>query len=224
MTTYKINSNFQKNLGFYLNSFQIHLAVVDVNIFLSSLPPMLYRNIDFKTTGSMIGAIFCSKLVEHIPDAAVNPIEKGHPDIIPKIGLDCSEEQLRNYPKGLEIKGTIGNIRNGANLRAGESRINALIGITWQAHHREVNNLLGFIWDFSNTTKTFNFPSITGVFFSDMLSSDDWGEISGTTGRNTKVTGMKISGKTKMGEGIVLISDSLTYTTKYSRLLNIPTF
>jgi hypothetical protein len=77
---------------------------------------------------------------------SVNPIEKGHPDIIPSVGLGSSEEVLRNYPNGLEVKGTIGNIRQGANLRAGMRRIDDLTGITWQAHHREVNHLLGFLW------------------------------------------------------------------------------
>ncbi len=130
MINYKINTNFQRHLGFDVSHNEILLAVNNVNTFLSSLPPNLYRSIDFKTTGAMIGAVFCTKVVESVPGTVVNPIEKGHPDIIPISGLGSSEDVLRNYPIGMEIKGTIGNIKTGANLRAGEMRINELTGIT----------------------------------------------------------------------------------------------
>lgn len=224
MIPYKVNTNFQKDLGFELNHSSILDAVNNVNIFLSTLPPNLYKSIDFKTTGSIIGAVFCAKIVESVPGSVVNPIEKGHPDIIPISGLNSPESVLRNYPTGLEIKGTIGNIKNGANLRAGVSRIGVLTGITWQAHHREVNHLLGIIWDFVNNHDGFLYPAITGVFFSDLLNHDDWGEISGTTGRNTKVTGLRLSGKQKMGQGVVLLFEDNAYIEKYSKLLSIREF
>jgi len=221
MVNYEVNQNFSVNLGFEVSYKEVLAAVGSLNAFLSSLPSSLYGSIDFKTTGAMIGAIFCSKLVEQIPNAAINPIEKGHPDIIPRSAVNSTEEVLRNYPVGLEIKGTIGNLKTGANLRAGQMRIQDLTGITWQAHHREVNHLMGIVWDFVNQIDNFYFPAITGIFFSNELSSDDWGEISGTTGRNTKVTGMRSSGKQKMGQGTVLIYDNADYIEKYSRLLNI---
>ena len=224
MIPYKVNSNFQKDLGFEVNHSFILDAVNNVNIFLSTLPPNLYKSIDFKTTGAMIGAVFCTKIVESVPGSVVNPIEKGHPDIIPLSGLNSPESVLRNYPTGLEIKGTIGNIRSGANLRAGVPRINDLTGITWQAHHREVNHLLGIVWDFVNNHNEFYHPAITGVFFSDQLNQEDWGEISGTTGRNTKVTGMRSSGKQKMGEGVILLYDNEPHLEKYTRLLSIQEF
>ncbi len=218
---YKINRNFNRNLGFQVSHNDIFEAVNNLNLFLETLPPNLYRSIDFKTTGALIGAVFCTKLVETIQGSVVNPIEKGHPDIIPASGLNSSEEVLRNYPEGLEIKGTIGNLKTGSNLRAGEIRISKLTGITWQAHHREVNYLLGIIWDFVNNKNDFNFPAITGAFFSDSLTPDDWGEISGTTGRNTKVTGMRKSGKDKMGAGWILLYDNDAHINRYSSLLNI---
>lgn len=220
MINYKINPNFSVNLGFDVSYKEVLAAVESLNAFLSSLPSNLYGSIDFKTTGAMIGAIFCSKLVEQIPNSTINPIEKGHPDIIPLSGKNSTEEVLRNYPVGLEIKGTIGNLKTGANLRAGQMRIHSLTSITWQAHHREVNHLMGIVWDFVNQIDSFYFPAITGVFFSNELNSDDWGKISGTTGRNTKVTGMRSSGKQKMGQGVVLVYDNDDYLKKYSWLLN----
>jgi hypothetical protein len=51
------------------------------------------------------------------------------------------------------------------------------------------------------------------------LTVEDWGEISGTTGRNTKVSGMKSSGKEKMGTGWVLMLNDSKYISKYTRLL-----
>jgi len=221
MINYKGDHNFSVNLGFEMSYKEVLAAVTNLNAFLCSLPSNLYGSIDFKTTGAMIGAIFCSKLVGQIPNSAINPIEKGYPDIIPLSAVDSTEEVLRNYPIGLEIKGTIGNSKTGVNLRAGQMRIQNLTGITWQAHHREVNHLMGVIWDFVNLIGNFYFPAITGVFFSNELSIEDWGEISGTTGRNTKVTGMRSSGKQKMGQGKVLIYDNADYIEKYSRLLNI---
>lgn len=218
---YKVNTSFNRNLGFQVSHNEILESVNSLNSFLETLPPNLYHSIDFKTTGALIGAVFCTKLVENIQGSVVNPIEKGHPDIIPTSGLGSSEEILRNYPQGLEIKGTIGNLKTGSNLKAGEIRISKISGITWQAHHREVNYLLGIVWDFVNGKDGFNFPAITGAFFSDKLTPDDWGEISGTTGRNTKVTGMRKSGKIKLGEGWILLYDNKPHIDRYSKLLNI---
>ena len=216
---YKLNESFHKDLGFHISGIEIFKAVQNLNSFLVSLPPNLYKSIDFKTTGALIGAVFCVKLAEQIRGAVVNPIEKGYPDIIPIDGLNSSEEILRNYPKGLEVKGTIGNLKTGQKLNAGEQRISHLRGITWQAHHRDGKQLLGFIWDFINMKDGFCFPAITAVYFSDQLDTDDWGKISGTTGRNTKVTGMMKSGKKKMGNGCVLIIDDETYINRYNSLL-----
>ena len=120
---------------------------------------------------------------------------------------------------GLEVKCTVGNISKGANLRAGQTRVKYLTGITWQAHHQEVQKLLGLIWDFVSNPHEFNYPKITAAFYAHNLLVDDWGEISGTKGRNTKVTGMKASGKLKMGQGWILMVDDQEYINKYQKLL-----
>ncbi|HCA5793533.1 hypothetical protein N7714_04390 [Pseudomonas aeruginosa] len=215
---YKSNDDFAIDVGFSVDANDIKQAVEQTNTILSDLPSNLFKSIDYKTTSAMIGAIFCNT-VANLTDGIVNPIEKGHPDIIPASAADASEEALRNYQEGLEIKCTVGNITTGANLRAGETRIDNLTGITWQAHHREVEELLGIVWDFVDNGQNFNHPAITGAFYSSELSEDDWGAISGTTGRNTKVTGMSSSGKAKMGNGWVTLIDDPQYITKYERLL-----
>lgn len=218
---FKVNANFRKKLGFDIDSKNILDAVKATNAVLETFPNSLYSSIDFKTLGAMIGSILCRQIAVVTEGAVVNPIEKGHPDLIPGSGIDSTEAILRNYPEGLEVKGTIGNVAKGANLKAGQQRIQSITGITWQAHHSEVNNLLGIIWDFANHKNNFNYPAITGAFFSEELTQEDWGAISGTEGRNTKVTGMTQSGKHKMGKGWVLIYNNEQHINKYKKLLNI---
>jgi hypothetical protein len=215
---YRVNETFSIDCGFIVTGENVHTSVQQANAIFSSLPSSLYKSIDFKTTSAVVGAIFCETLAASV-DAIVNPIEKGHPDIVPKDAANASEEKLRNYPKGLELKSTIGNTETGSNLKAGQARIEALTSITWQAHHREVKELLGLVWDFVASEHSFNFPCITAAFYTSKLTVEDWGEISGTTGRNTKVSGMRASGKEKMGTGWVLLLDDPKYISKYTRLL-----
>lgn len=215
---YSINSKFNINCGFDVNSQHVRPALYQTNEFLETIPSTVYKNIDYKTTSSIVGSMFCQSIA-NATGAIVNPIEKGHPDVIPKAGEKASEEVLRNYPVGLEIKCTVGNIAKGANLRAGQPRVNSLEGITWQAHHREVEKLFGLVWDFVKSEHDFNYPKITAAFYADNLVTDDWGKISGTEGRNTKVTGMRSSGKQKMGKGWVALIDEQNYKETYQRIM-----
>jgi len=214
---YLINDNFQYTSGFSLNADNVIKAVYETNEMIIKNPANLYRTVDLKTTSSILGAIYCGCLAQNIVGAIINPIEKGHPDIIPEAGRNSTEAELRNYPYGLEIKTTVGNVKTGVSLHHGQNRLQFLTGITWQAHHREVHELMGLIWDFDNPVKDFIFPIITGVFFSSNLGLADWGAISGTTGRNTKVCGMTSTGRTKMKEGWIVIHKK--YFEKYNQLL-----
>jgi len=215
---YRVREGFLIKVGFQVTGDHVIEGVVFANRILADLPASLYRGLDFKTISAIVGAVFCESLADKT-NGIVNPIEKGHPDIVPKSARSATEAQLRNYPEGLEIKCTVGNIVQGANLRAGVKRVSQLVGITWQAHHRDVKELMGLAWDFAVARDTFGYPAITGVFYSDALQTEDWGAISGTTGRNTKVTGMRRSGKTKMGEGWVLLLDDAEYLTAFQQLL-----
>lgn len=214
---YRINSEFNHTDGFSLDYTNVEHAVKATNRYLYSFPAHLYVTVDLKTSSSIVGALFCSCLASNIEGAIVNPIEKGHPDIVPIEANAATEAQLRNYPNGLEIKTTVGNIRSASGLHAGHKRLSHLTGITWQAHHQEVRELMGLIWDFANQNDDFNFPMITGVFFSNNLQLEDWGAISGTTGRNTKVCGMTSSGRSKMKAGWIMIHED--YYERYTQLM-----
>lgn len=218
---YRTRKDFSIRVGFEVKHTHIHKAAQLTNRILAGLPASLYRSLDFKTVSSMVGSIFCDTLASET-NGIVNPIEKGHPDLVPARAARATEVELRNYPEGLEVKCTVGNIEQGANLRAGQQRVDRLTGITWQAHHREVASLMGLSWDFANSSDSFNFPAITGVFYAADLVEDDWGAVSGTTGRNTKVSGMRASGKEKMADGWVLLLDEDAYISRFSRLLGTP--
>lgn len=168
---YKIQKSFSIDVGFAIKAPHIAESVTLTNNILSDLPASLYRSLDFKTISSITGSVFCDSLASQT-DGIVNPIEKGHPDIVPADAANATEAQLRNYKSGLEVKCTIGNVEQGANLRAGVKRIEKLTGLTWQAHHREVKELMGLTWDFAHAKETFNYPAITGVFYANDLGSE----------------------------------------------------
>ncbi len=216
---YKIRTDFLISCGFVVTADDIAYASRTTSNQLQELPFALFQSIDLKALSGMTGALFCSHLAKRV-GAIVNPIEKGHPDIIPISGKNANEEQLRYYPQGLEIKCTVGNVEKGSNLQTGERRLPKLAGLTWQAHHREVKRLLGLVIDFAGRIlNKRHLPIITAVFYAD-LEVKDWGQISGTTGRNTKVAGMRASGKRKMGTGWVIIIDEKEYQQKYGRILS----
>lgn len=221
---YLINNAITFHVGFELTVKHVVEAIRQTNIALGALPFTLYKSIDYKTSSSIVGALFCAEIAS-VTTGIVNPIEKGHPDVLPASAAKASEERLRNYPKGLEVKTTIGSVTQGRDLRAGSPRIDDLTTITWQAHHREVRELLGLVWDFVPVTSggTQHFlPTVTGTFYTRTLVPDDWGAISGTTGRNTKVTAMKTSGRKKMGRGWVAVINLDPYVRKYTNILTIP--
>lgn len=217
---YITNPNVNFVCGFPLTAEMVNLAITQTNQILQQLPASLFRSIDYKTTSAMIGCILCENIAQLTNGAAiVNPIEKGHPDIVPVNAAHASEEELRNYPSGLEVKCTIGGVPTGSHLNKADSRIELLNSITWQAHHREVTELLGITYDYFAADGG-NKPKITGTFYSNQLCIDDWGAISGTEGRNTKVTSILKSGKAKMASGWFSILNDERYLNKYSRILN----
>lgn len=216
---YRVRKGFSLHCGFAVGGEDVCAAATETAGLLQGFPFSLYQSIDLKTLSSIVGAVFVESLATRV-SALVNPIEKGHPDIVPSSAHTATEAQLRNYPQGLEVKVTVGNVKQGSTLKSGQPRINALTSLTWQAHHQEVVSLMGLVVDFAGAAQgDKRFPLVTGIFFADDLTASDWGKISGTTGRNTKVTGLRTRGKAKMGKGWVLLLDEGTYLTKYATLL-----
>lgn len=208
---YRSNPNFKLDCGFEVSDLSVLNSVARTNRVMEALPLSLFRTVDFKAQSGMVGAVFASELASEV-GAIPNPIEKGHPDIVPVAAADASESQLRNYPSGLEVKSTVGTITQGVKRMPGQARIGHLTSINWQAHHRNVEQLMGITWDYvEGTADQSTAPCVTGVFFADDLTQDDWGQIAGTTGRNTKVTGMKATGRSKMANGAVVLLNEPEY-------------
>lgn len=199
--------------GFVVTEKHVGRAVEQSNSVLDALPLSLYQTVDLKAQSGMVGAIFIAELASEC-GAIVNPIEKGHPDIVPVSAENATEAELRNYPEGIEVKATLGGVPTGTKRRAGESRIDCLNSITWQAHHREVGSLMALAWDFVGGTATDRAkPQITAVFYTDQLTEDDWGAVSGLTNRSTKVTGLAKSGRQKLLAGTIAMLDDVRYTS-----------
>lgn len=223
MHNYIINRKIHFECGFPLSNNNVMAAIHATNDALDKLPASLFRSIDYKTTSAMIGCILCENIALLTDGTAiVNPIEKGHPDIVPYKAINSSEEQLRNYPIGLEVKCTIGSVPKGTKIDKATPRIHHISNINWQAHHQEVTELFGVTFDYFQTSSGFK-PIIAATFYSNQLCISDWGEISGIKGRNTKVCGMRASGKIKMGAGwFAILADTPIYWQKYSHLFKIP--
>jgi hypothetical protein len=211
--------NFHLDCGFVVTSRDVCVAMAQTGRVLGALPLSLFTTVDLKTQSGIVGAVFAAELALQV-GAMPNPIEKGHPDVVPTSAANATEEQLRNYPEGLEIKSTLGGVTKDSGLSAGMQRIEKLEGVVWQAHHRDVRALMGLIWDFvGGSPEKLSHPSITGVFYSGTLVEDDWGAISGTTGRNTKVTGMKVSGRRKMASGAIAAIADDRFLHTYAKCL-----
>lgn len=220
MFNYLINNGIRFDCGFPLSVEDVTFAINKTNEALLQLPVSLFKSIDYKTTSAMVGCMLCENIAQTTQgQAIVNPIEKGHPDIVPSYAVNASEEELRNFGIGLEVKCTVGSVPTGTAVPKAAPRISFLNGLTWQAHHQEVEELLGITYDYFEVPGGFK-PAITASFYSNQLTSNDWGRISGTEGRNTKVCSMLASGKQKMAEGWFAILDVEDYIEKYTSILN----
>ncbi|QSB24575.1 helix-turn-helix domain-containing protein [Curtobacterium sp. 24E2] len=222
--SYRFHGAFDIEPGFRVTGADVVEAVLDADVTLAALPRSLFRTLDLKTQSSMVGSVFVAALAART-SSIVNPIEKGHPDILPTVAANCTEAELRNYPSGLEVKTTVGSVEQGSALDNGTARVAALRGIGWQAHHRGVRALMALVWDFVDGTEDDpGYPVITAVFHSGSLVETDWGAISGTTGRNTKVTQMLRSGAHKMASGAIALIDRDDYRNRYEKVLPEPVF
>jgi hypothetical protein len=204
----------------YHNVDDVTYAINKASESLLQLPVTLFKSIDYKTTSAIVGCILYENIAQITNgEAIVNPIEKCHPDIVPAYALNASEEELRNFGIGLEVKCTVGNVPTGTTIPKAAPRIAFLNGLTWQEHHQEVEELLGMTYDYFEVPGGYK-PAITAAFYSSELTPNDWGSVSSTAGRNTKVCSMVASRKQKMSEGWFAILDIPDYIEKYTRILN----
>jgi hypothetical protein len=203
--------------GFEIDSAKLVLAIKECNEGLASFPTHIWSSIALKFSGAVIGEFFAASIANTC-GAFRNTVEQGYPDVLPKDAENATEVELRHYPTGLELKGTCGNIPTGKLVKAGLPRVDSLSSINWKAHHREVENLLAFVWDFYPLKNNIYTPCITAAFYCANLCEEDWGAISGLSGRSTKLSNMAKGGRDKMASGLVCILDDDSIKTKYQKI------
>ncbi len=158
---YVLRREFNIDCGFEMTGPMVLTAARQTAEDLQALPFSLFRSIDLKALSGIVGALFATHIARQ-SGAIVNPIEKGHPDVIPARGAGATEAELRNYGSGLEIKCTVGGVVKGSDLSPGDQRLEHLTGITWQAHHRHVTNLMGLVIDFAGRQTSLTCSPKTG--------------------------------------------------------------
>ena len=183
-----------------------------------------------RNLSAFVGEVFAASLLKVTGELfRKNPHQDGYPDLLLMDGVGSRHwHSIRHLAQdkgpfspyvtgGVEIKATTGAVPTPAQcLKRGrrkpgmrDQRVEFLTGYDWKAHHRETNFLMGILWDFFE-----GIPGIAAVFYSNALSTEDWGKIVQPKeggGKTTSVSIMARSGVRKMYEGWVLVVDDRRY-------------
>lgn len=173
-----------------------------------------------RNLSAFIGELVAAGMVSTADGQFVsNPHQDGYPDLLLMDGYGRAQwERLegRTGEKGpfspflgggVEVKATCGSVPSPAKCQhlgivrpyMGDTRIHAMTGYDWKAHHQETNNLVGILWDFIEKR-----PRVAAIFYSGYLEKDDWGRIVQPRtggGRTTSVSIMSRKGIRKMYSG-----------------------
>lgn len=190
----------------------------------------IFGLLGMRNLSSFVGELFGSYLIKQSNGLFIkNPHQDGYPDLLllDKFGkphweslTSRSREKIPFSPfvmGGVEIKATVGSVPTPKEFAKkkmtkpdiGDQRIAFLKGYDWKAHHRDTNNLFGFLWDFINGT-----PSIAAVFYSNQLQIEHWGKIIQPQvggGRTTSVSIMTREGVSVMYQGWLVVLDDDRY-------------
>ena len=190
----------------------------------------IFGLLGMRNLSSFVGELFGSYLIKQSNGLFIkNPHQDGYPDLLllDKFGKPLWESLAsRSREKnpfspfatgGVEIKATVGSVPTPKEFAKkkmtkpdiGDQRIAHLKGYDWKAHHRDTNNLFGFLWDFINGA-----PSIAAVFYSNQLQTKHWGEIIQPKeggGRTTSVSIMTREGVAVMYQGWLVVLDDDRY-------------
>lgn len=199
---------------------------------MTDIPVDIFSILGMRNLSAFVGELFARSLAKESHDLFVsNPHQDGYPDLLlmDDLGLELYQ-QLKTAGKlqdkypfspfangGLEIKATCGSVPTPAQCAKkgikkpdmGDTRIHTLKGYDWKAHHRETNNLIGILWDFSEGA-----PQIVAVFFGNHLTEQEWGAIIKPKeggGRTTSVSIMPRLGVKKMYENWLFVKNDSRY-------------
>lgn len=165
----------------------------------------LLKCMGLKNLSGAIGECFTRILTKIVPDICANPHPDGYPDILvlDEVGRGHHDSETERVQKtqyspfptgGFEVKATCGDKGPRGSTLFYERRNSTRL--TWKAHHRQTNYLLGLHWDFIE-----NYPTIVAVYYADDLVTEDWGPVvtpKENGSRTTSVSTMRSSGIRKM--------------------------
>lgn len=197
----------------------------------------IFEALGMRNLSGLVGEYFAKSVQRHsCENLTSNLHQDGYPDLLLVNNVErkkyysslFKEVNGRKYPiskeafspfkyGGIEVKATCGSTPSAAITSKpliGEQRISLVNQFDWKAHHRETNNLLAILWDFLNDV-----PTIVACFFSNDLSTCDWGKIvqpKDGGGRTTSVSIMASTGIKKMCSGWIAVIDIDEYIQKLS--------
>lgn len=216
-------------------------ATEKANAYLVRLPSV------FKSQGAGFYAIlnqrnlsgFIGEVLKHAIfscDAAFtpNPHPDGRPDLLDLRGSDVRAyynancfDQISKGPLrdslapfkygGVEIKCSIGKLKNASDREVGDSRVELVNGITYWAHHAHACDLLGVYYDYE--VKHQGSPQIRALFYTKVLASD-WHKVSigNPDKKKTSNTSLNKLGISKLYQSLALYNDDPRYTRLLDRL------
>ena len=211
------------------------------NEFLSGLPASFgMSSVDFyavlnqRNLSGLVGEVYKHALGTEVSHLVPNPHPDGRPDL-----LDLRSEEARAHFRnncfdpvggaplrewlapfefgGVEVKATIGDITGASNFPIGTSRVEAVRGLNYWAHHRHACRLLGVYYDFCAATG--GAPQVKALFLAE-VQQDDWYRVS--TGnpnkKKTSNTSLNASGRNAIKSGLVATSGEKAYVVMLKRV------
>ncbi len=209
---------------------------------MDDIPVDIFSILGMRNLSAFVGELFARSIAKGANGLFIsNPHQDGYPDLLlmDDYGqqlwqeLNISDQLRYKQPfspfanGGLEIKATCGSVPTPKECKRkwgiskpdmGDTRISFLKSYDWKAHHQEINNLIGIIWDFNNN----HIPEIVAVFFGNNLIQDDWRmqDRKKDGGRTTSLSVMTRAGVKKMYQNWILVKNDpryIDFLNRYNR-------
>jgi hypothetical protein len=216
-------------------------ATCKTNLYLAKLPELFksdgggfYAVLNQRNLSGFIGEVLKHAIFSCDNNFIPNPHPDGRPDLLDLrskaarayFESDC-HESLTNTPRremlapfrfgGIEIKCSIGKLKNAGDKPVGVPRVELVNGITYWAHHAHGCNLLGAYYDYDDLKH--GAPQIRALFYTELLPSD-WHKVSvGDPGKKkTSNTSLNKSGLKKLYQSLVMHHEDTVYIRLLDRL------
>lgn len=229
------------DLGLPISPDVLVKAAARTNDYLAKLPERFgvagsdfYSTLNQRNSSGFIGEVLKHSIPPLDPRFAPNPHPDGRPDLLDLSTPDnkrhfqtaCFDpvtkaprrDQLAPFVRGgIEIKCTVGNVRNASRFAVGAPRVSSVTGLTYWAHHAHACALLGAYYDFSADHN--GSPQLRAIFFFRVVESD-WNPVSvgHPDKKKTSNTSLNASGKRKLYRSLAAYDDAPKYVEMLGRI------